>query len=259
MNDGNYTPVFTLTPNPQSPIIASAAAILSARGFSGALAGITLRRDPGANIEMSYPLAHDSDASPVVTFNLLTPSVKKLYPGRYAAEVAAPYGAGRSVKFNYEVLDYLQNYSTTWYAPRTPTGFPQGEAAEAMLEASIIWAASSNGTVARSIDATTFASVSAKGTGVRAGQSVVNNGNTFTIGTVRFALRSPSGAIVKSWSKSGVLMMPHQKHTYTYVYARKLGTGAYTVVAAFDYGYPSSARRVSTTATIVRGGTANTH
>jgi len=157
VNDGTYTPVFTLTPNPQSSIIASAAAILEARGFSGALAGVSLRRDPGANIEMSYPLAHDADASTVVTFNLLTPSVKKLYPGRYAAEVAAPYGAGRSVKFNYDVLDYLQNYATVWYSPLSATGFPQGEAAEAMIEASIIWAANSDGSVAHSIDSTTYA------------------------------------------------------------------------------------------------------
>ena len=258
VNDGSYTPVFTLKPNARSSIVASASEILEARGYSGALAGVTIRRDPGANIEMSYPLADDSDVTVVTNFNILTASVKKLYPHTYAAEVAARYGAGRSAKFNYDILNYLQNYSTMWYTPLTPTGFHQGEAAGAYLEASLIWAASSDGTVARSIDAATYASASARGTGLSARQTVRNTGSTFTKGTVRFVLYSPSGHAVKSWVKGNVLMMPRQKRSYSYKYGRKLGSGAYSVVASFDYGYPAASRRTSTRATLTRGGSTTT-
>jgi len=162
------------------------------------------------------------------------------------------------VKFNYDILNYLQNYSTMWYSPLTPTGFHQGEAAGAYLESSMIWAASSDGTVARSIDATTRASVSARGTGITARQTVQNTGSTFTKGTVRFGLYGPTGRAVKSWSKGNVLMMPGQKRTYSYNYSRKLGGGAYRVVAAFDFGYPAPSRRAATQATLRRGGSTTT-
>lgn len=254
VNDGTYTPVFTLKPNAKSSIVASASEILQARGYDGSLSGVTIRRDPGVSIEMALPIAHDPDAQTVADFNILTPSVKARYRGTYKAALATRYGAGRSVKFYFEVIDYLQNYSTRFYTPLTPTGFPQGEAAGAYLEASIIWAATHDGIVARSIEATTFASVSARGVGVRARQTVRSAGNAVTRGTVRFSLYSPSGRLVKSWRKKNVLMLPHQTRSYSYRYTRRLGGGAYGVVAAFDYGYPIANRRASTRAAVSRGG-----
>jgi len=94
---------------------------------------------------------------------------------------------------------------------------------------------------------------------VTARQTVKNTGNAITQGTVRFAIYSPSGRLVKSWSKKTSLIRPKQKFTYSFSYPHRLGAGTYRVVAAFDYGYPITTRRASTRAQISRGHSAVTH
>ncbi|MDR3687507.1 MAG: beta-galactosidase trimerization domain-containing protein [Coriobacteriia bacterium] len=259
VNDGTYTPVFTLKPNPNCSIIASASAILQARGLNGSIAGITIHRDPGVSIEMAQPIKPGVDSQSIADFNILTPSIKRLYGGTYTAALATKYAAGRSVKFYFEIIDYLQNYNTNNYTPLTPSGIHQGEAAGAYLEASILWASSLDNTAtARSIDATTHASVSAGSKRVTVRQTVQSTGNAITQGTARFAIYSPSGRLVKSWSKKTSLIRPGQKFTYSFSYPHKLGGGTYSLVAAFDYGYPIATRRASTQAHISRGHSATT-
>jgi hypothetical protein len=254
VNDGTYTPVFTLRPNPNSSIVASASAILQARGYPGSIDGITVRRDPGASIEMVLPIKNGADAQSVTDINILTPSIKAKYRGNYTGALATKYGLGRSVKFYFEVTNYLQNYSTQFYTPLTPTGFPQGEAAGAYIEASIIWAASNDTTVsAHSIEATTYASVSARGSKITARQTVTSTGNALTSGTVKFAIYTASGHVVKSWTKKNVLMLPHQTRRYSYTYGRRLGARTYKAVAAFSYGYPIKSVRASTQTLLTRG------
>ena len=260
VNDGTYTPVFTLKPNPNSSIVASASAILEARGLNSSIAGITIHRDPGVSIEMAQPIKPGIDTQSVADFNIQTPSIKRLYGGTYTAALASKYASGRSVKFYFEIIDYLQNYSTNNYTPLTPSGIHQGEAAGAYLESSILWAASlDNTSTARSVDATTHASVTAGSKRLTARQTVQSTGHAITQGTVRFAIYAPSGRLVKSWSKKTSLIRPGQKFTYSFSYPHRLGAGTYKVVARFDYGYPISTRRASTQAQISRGHSATTH
>ena len=258
INDGSYTPEFTLKPNPNSPIIQQTQTILSARGFNSSIAGITLHH-PGANLEMSLPLSGSPDRQTAADFNILTRSVKKLYPKTYTAILGSRYGAGRSVKFDYGAITFLQNYSTALYSPPTPTGVPQGEVGGALLEAAIIWAASPDGSVAHSIDATTYADVTAKGKSVTAKQRVVNRGNALTRMNVRFTLYSASGKTLKSWSKKNVLFLPHQSRTYSYTYTRRLPSGTCRVVATATYGYPAAKATAHSESTLRRGHKVRTH
>lgn len=258
VNDGSYTPEYTLKPNPNSPIIRQTQAILDARGYNDDISGVTLHH-PGANLEMSLKLTGATDCTSAADFNLLTKSVKKLYPKTYTAILGSLYGAGRAVKFDYGATDYLQNYNGKLYSPNTPTGIHQGEVAGALIEASIIWAASGDGSVAHSVDATTYATVSARGSSVTARQYVTNNGTAMTRGNVRFAIRSASGKTLKSWITTNVTFMPHQSRSYSYTYGHALPAGACKVVASFDGGYPSAKTTATTESAIVRGQSVRTY
>lgn len=257
VNDGAYKPEFTLKPNPNSPIIQQTQAILTARGFNSDISGITLHH-PGANLEMSLKLP-GTESTSAADFNLLTRSVKKRYPKTYTAILGTVYGAGRSVKFDYGATEFTQNYSYTLYNPYTPTGVHQGEVGGALVEAAIIWAGSADGTVAHSVDATTYASVSDRGGRVTAKQRVTNLGSAITRVTVRFAIYSPSGKKLKGWAKTKVQLLPHQTRTYSYKYKRALPRGTCKVIASLGYGYPSVGRSAISTSTIVRGQTVRTH
>jgi hypothetical protein len=258
INDGSYTPEFTLKPNASSPIIQQTQTILAARGLNSNIAGITLHH-PGANLEMSLPLSGSTDRQTAADFNILTPSVKKLYPKTYTAILGSRYGAGRSVKFDYGAITFLQNYSSSLYSPLTPTGVHQGEVGGALLEASIIWAASADGTVAHSADATTYADVVSKGKKVTANQRVTNRGNTITRLKVRFTLYSASGRTLKTWLKNNILFLPHQSRVYSYTYKHRLPSGRCKVVALATYGYPGIRATVRSESTLTRGHRVRTH
>ncbi len=258
INDGAYTPAFTIRPNTASPIVSGVREILSARGFGDDLAGVVVYH-PAANIEMSIPIPGGVDRQSAADFNLLTSSVKKRYPGTYTAVLGTRFGKGRSVKFYYGATDFLQNYNTALYSRPTPTGFPQGEVAEAYIESAIIWSATPDGTSVRSVDATTFANVSARGGRVAAKQYVTNSGNTLTKATVRFAIYNSSGRRLKSWSKKNVLFLPRQTRRFSYTYKRKPPSGPFRVVASVDYGYPSTSVRASSESTLTRGAKVRTH
>jgi hypothetical protein len=170
------------------------------------------------------------------------------------------YGAGRSVKFDYGATDYLQNYSSSLYNPNTPTGVHQGEVGGALVEAAIIWAGSADGTTtAHSIDATTYADVSARSGRVTAKQRVTNLGNAMTRMTVKFAVHSASGRTLKSWTVSNVQFFPHQSRTYSYTYKHSLPGGACKVTASVVYGYPAGGRSAVSTSAIARGQRVRTH
>jgi hypothetical protein len=252
VNDGPYTPEWTLKPNPNSPIIKQTQEILEARGYNDDISGITLHH-PGANIEMSIKVPGGTDATSAADFNIKTASVKKLYPKTYTAIQGTVFGAGRSVKFDYGATDFLQNYSSKFYSPNTPTGFPQGQVGGALVESAIIWAASPDGTVAHSVDATTYADVKASGSRVTAKQRVTNTGNTLTRGTIRFEMYTASGRKIKSWVKKDVTFLPHQSRSYAYTYNHKLPAGVCKVIARFEYGFPSTKTSAITRSTLVRG------
>jgi hypothetical protein len=258
VNDGPYTPEWTLKPNPASPIVKEAQTILAARGLASDLAGVTIHH-PHANIEMSQRLKGATDATSAADFNIMTASVKKLYPKTYTAIQGSLYGAGRAVKFDYGATDFLQNYSSGLYTPTTPTGIHQGEAEGALIEAAIIWAGSSDGTVAHSADGTTYANVSASGGKVTAKQYATNKGDTLTKATVRFAVYSASGKCLKAFSKSNVYFMPHASHSYSWTWKKKLPSGACKVVASFTFGYPGTGTTVTSQAAIARGQKVRTH
>lgn len=258
VNDGPYTPEYTLKPNANSPIIQQAQAILTARGLNNSISGITLHH-PGANLEMSLKLPGSADSTSAADFNLLTRSVKKLYPRTYTAIQGTNYGAGRTVKFDYGATDYLQNYSNSLYSPYTPTGVRQGEVGGALVEAAIIWAGTPDGTVAHSIDATTYADVTARSGRVTTKQRVTNLGNAMTRMTVRFALYSASGRTLKSWTTRNVRFFPHQSLTYSYTYKRSLPGGVCKAAASISYGYPAPNASALSTSTIVRGQRVRTH
>jgi hypothetical protein len=257
VNDGAYTPDFTLKPNPSSPIITQTQAILSARGYSDALSGVTLRHT--ANIEMAQKLPGTSDATSAADFNILTKSIKKLYPKTYSAIMASNYGSGRTVKFDYGATDFLRDYSKPYYEPLTPTGIHQGEVAGALVEAAIIWAATPDGSVAHSIDGTTSAVVSAGSSKVTIKQTVTNRGNTETRPTVRFTLYSPSGKTLQSWVTGGFELFPHQSASYAHTYAHGLPSGTCKAVATFTYGYPAKNVVATSQTPITRGQTLTTH
>jgi hypothetical protein len=252
VNDGAYTPEWTLKPNPNSPVIQQARDILGARGYNNDLSSINLHH-PGANLEMSLKLAGASDASSSADFNILTPSVKRLYPKNYSAIMAAPYGAGRVVKFDYGATDFLPNYCLKLYSPTGPGGYPQGEVGGALVEAAIVWAGTADGTIAHSIDGTTCAVVSATSKKVTAKQTVTNRSNTLTRGTIRFAIYSPTGKTLKSWAAKNIQILPHRTLAFSYVYGRALPSGMCKVVATFNYGYPAENRIAVSQAAIYRG------
>lgn len=252
VNDGAYTPRWSLSPNPSSPIVQQASAILTARGHDGSVAGLSVTH-PACNIEMALPIPGGGDRQTAADFNIQTASVRAKYRAAYTAILGTKYGTGRSVKFFFPVMDFLRNYNTALYSPLTPTGFPQGEVAGAYLESSIIWAASGDGTAARTTEATTYANVSAKRNRVTATQRVINTSNTITKGNVRFTIYTASGRTVKTWVKKNVLILPHQTRKFSYTYKRRLPSGVCTVVARFDYGYPIAGAQARTQASIVRG------
>ena len=253
INDGKYTPEFTLRPNGASPITQGVSSILEARGMNGSVSGLTMH-DPSCSIEMCVPIPKGADRQTAADFNIQTASVRKLYPGTYTAILGSSYGAGRCVRFFFPIMAFLHEYyDSALYPPLTSTGVPQGEVAGAYLESAIIWAASGDGTVAHSIDSTSYANVSARGGKVTARQYVTNRGNTITKGTVRFSVVSASGRTLKSWSTKNVLMLPHQTKTFRYTYGRKLPGGACTVVARFTYGYPATSVDARTQSVIFRG------
>jgi hypothetical protein len=258
VNDGAYTPEYTLKPNPNSPIIQQAQEILDARGFSDDIAGVTLHH-PGANLEMSLKLPGAVDSTSAADFNLLTPSVKKLYPKTYTAILGSCYGSGRAVKFDYGATDYLENYSNKFYAPLTPTGFHQGEVGGALVEAAIIWAGSPDGTAAHSVDGTGVANVSASGGRVKIKQWVTNSGNAETRCNVRFTIYSASGKTLKTWVKKDVPFFAHQTRSYSYTWGHALPAGTCKVVSRFEYGYPSTKGVAISQSQIARGQSVRTN
>jgi hypothetical protein len=258
VNDGPYTPEWVLKPNAASPIVQQAQTILSARGLASDVSGVTLHH-PHANIEMSQRLSGATDATSAADFQILTPSVKKLYPKTYTAIQSSLYGAGRTVKFDYGATDFLQNYSNALYDPATPTGVHQGEVAGALVEAAIIWAGSADGSVAHSVDGTTYANVSSAGGKVSATQYATNAGDTLTKASVRFAVYSASGKCLKAFSKGNVYFMPHQTRSYSWKWSHALPAGTCKVVASFTFGYPGSGVTASTQSAIVRGQKVRTH
>jgi hypothetical protein len=258
VNDGPYDPEWTLVPNPNSPIIKQTQAILSARSLNSNISGITLHH-PHANIEMSLRLA-GTESTSAADFNIKTRWIKKLYPKTYKAILGTAYGSGRAVKFDYGATDFLQNYSSTLYNPYTPTGVRQGEVGGALVEGAIIWASSVNdSSTVRSAGGATQATVSARGGRITAKQRVTNLGKAMTRTTVKLSIYSPSGKLVKRWTKTKVRLFPGQSKTYTFKYKRALPRGTCKVVASLRYGYPGTSQSAVSTSTITRGQTVRTH
>jgi hypothetical protein len=259
MVNDNWTPKYTVTPNPNNQVVKGAQTILDARGYADDVSGMKLLRDPGAGLELLLPIRGSVDSSGAATYYVMDSTIRKAHPGTYNAITTARYHAGRSVYFSFSITDFLANYNTSLYRRPTSSGIPQGEAAAAMLESAIAWAGTKDD-VHSTEKATVWAygTVRARASGMTASLRVKNSGPFITYGTLRVRVFSPSGKLVKSYAQKGISTQPGTTRSYSASLSKRLTGGKYRVLVSYDFGYPLDRLTTSSTGYVSRGGSVTT-
>jgi hypothetical protein len=254
VNDA-WTLVYGINPNPNSSIVASASAILEARGYSGG-AAVSLLRSPQAGLELTRPLKHDPYIQNICNFNIMNATIKRQYPYTYSAGSAAKYYNGRSAHFYFGVNEFIKNYSTSLWSIKASSGVPQGEIAGAWLEAAIQWAAVKDGVAGpTTAKVTAKARVKARTSGMTTTVVVRNGSPLVTYGAARVRVYTASGRLVHSYKKRGIVTVPGSAESFSHKWRKRLGGGKYTVRITYEAGYPATSRLATSSAVVSRGHT----
>lgn len=241
------------------PIVQGAAAILEARGLDAG--DLTLVRDstPGTWVELPAMLAGNKNTSQFMTMaQKSTPTGSGSYPGTHPGAVASEYLNGRMAYFYFSPVDFLPNMNIDGSATVTrPTGVRQGEIAGAMIESSIIWAASdgpSVGVLER--DGRTYATVNIYQDGIYVSQFLHNEGNVSVNGTLTLRIFDPAGRLVYERPRYRIAIVPGAEFRYSHQYTpgRRLADGLYRVETSYVTSYPSYLRTYTQSAWVRRGG-----
>jgi flagellar hook assembly protein FlgD len=260
-------------PGTAHPIISGAQQLLSDRGQAGpwAWSGYSkwLDRDfsgaQGGGVEIARLLRNNGNAVPFLSFysyeltkasNNPAIGIHAGYPGMgkpgtYPAAVASKYEKGRGVDFTFCPADFLTGYNDTlafypdsWaWGKRNTAG--QGNAAGALIESSIDWAGTSDGTVGRILrGGRTWASLNVYRDGIYVSQYVGNVGNVSTTGNLFLRVYDPAGRLVKSWTHPAYVGVdPGSVYRYSNSYRARLASGTYRVEVEYAYSYPTWTNR----------------
>ena len=258
MVNDNWTPVYQVRPTAGSSIIASASAIMSARGLPGTAAQ-TLLRKPGAGLELTHVTKNDPYFENIATFHMLDTKLNKQYRGTYSAGSATRYYLGRSVHFYFALNEFTQIYNSALGNIKTASGIPQGEVAGAWIESAIQWAADADGTMgATTARVTATAKVKASSSGMNSTITLHNGSPLLTYGTLVFNVYSASGKRVHAFSRKGITTAAGTTYKYSDKFSKSLGTGLYTLRVSYDAGYPATSTPAASVATITAGHTVTT-
>jgi hypothetical protein len=255
VNDA-FTPVYEVRPVAGNSILASATAILNARGYQGTAEQMLLRT-PGAGLELTTVTKNNPYYQNLATFHMRDSKLNRQYRGTYSAGSATKYYLGRSVHFYWSINDLLENYSTSLYSIKTASGVPQGEVAGAWIESCIQWAAGVDGTVGATTSAVKVnAKVRAKSSGIKSSIVLRNGSKLITYGNLRLALYDASGRRVHVYSKKKITS-PGKTYRFTDNWRHRV-RGTYTIKLTYDSGYPATSTVAASVATVTAGHTVMT-
>jgi len=241
--DDNYVTNFKVSPVTLHPITALAGDALESRGFDGSPGAMKLARTgTKGGFEMVKRYSGNPNAVPFMTMYPNDATVNKRYGVSFPGGIASEYYDGRIAQFMWQPVDFFENFSTDRYRYKYSSGNPQGEVAQAFVEAAIVWAATDDGKRASvNRDARTWAYVDVYEKSIYAHQYITNKGNVPTSGTLKWRVFDPSGKCVDSWTRYYTPSVPGttQRFSQSYNPGRYLSSGVYKVVVQYQFTYPT--------------------
>jgi hypothetical protein len=248
--DGNYT--VSPWPGTEHPIVSSTRQLLVDRGQGGL--SMSLDREGSAHragtLELSSLLRNNLNARPVLTVTSRDSRLLNGYswwpayprigtPGVYPAAVAANYGKGRTVYFEFCPVDFLPQCNYAHIG--SPSG-TDADVAGAYIESAIAWAGTKGGHFGRiQRGGRTRAEIDVYGDGIYTRQYVGNIGNVSCVGPVATRIYNPSGRLVFTANYAGKYIgaAPGQEFRYCSSYVPgSLAAGSYRVEVEYKYSYP---------------------
>jgi hypothetical protein len=229
---------------PHHPIVADAKAILAARGYGST--DMRVAHFSSGGMEIPRLLTGNGNATTFATMRITDGSTwQRQYPGDHPAAIASNYYDGRAVYFYFMTTDFFPKYmdsTHSLWARETADKTPQGEIIVAYMEAALKWAADKSSHYGPIVKGgKTYASVKAFSDAIYVTQSIYNDGNSPTLGSVACRIYSPAGTLVYKRIYTLYGLEPGTSGVVKYQFLPGgLARGRYRVQMTYAVSYPTS-------------------